>query len=929
MSQQQQQQQPTVSQIHPQKTIRGIVRGVNSGDSLTIQEVDTTRGELLTKQEYLLSSISAPRLGKPARNEQPATQDEPFAWESREHLRKRCIGKRVSFVIDYSVANGKPYITAFLVDDVENSINNEMVTSGWATLYKSKKPDQTLVQLESDAVSKELGVHNKNPAVLETAVRNTLPADNLELFNKLKGKKLNGIVENISKGLTTFKVTLPQLHNTLNVYISGVQVSRKEGENPAHVVEGEQLLNNNVLHRDVVLTLDTFDKSSNLIGSINCAGKDVAHVLLSNGIASLVPWSAATRSAEDQAALKEAEASAKKRRAGVWANYTPSAATASFGSVQGGSSASSASGFQDGSYPEEISGKVTEIDNTAQVTIQVALTNGGRRDFKVSMASIRVPVLLKSAEKDLKDKDAKFERYWAFEAKEFLRKKLVGQTVTAKLDFVRPQITKTDQPNLPEKPFYTIYFGKLNISVALAEAGLAKVNEYKGADNRAMDYESLVLAESKAKNSNKGLFSSKDSCPNLNINDVSTDDSKLKDKATKLLPHLKSATYNAVIDYVFSGQRYKVYIPKECIVINFSLAHVRAPKRGENAENDELSNQALLFSRELLHQRDVQVQIDDVDKGGNFLGVLYLNNKSHAITVVENGFATVNDPYGRSADIKALDDAENRAKSKRLNIWKSYDPEAERRAQEEAERQEADRLAKERAESQKEVTVSSILSATEVYVRDVSDASTELEQLLSKLDIEAGHTEPAGAAPKVGEVVNCKYDDGKWYRAKVLAVSDANKLTVQFYDYGNVSTTTVDKVRPLSHKFASLSPLSRVVHLAYVKANSNAAANEAAIDFMEEEFLSSIMTLQVQYKEDSGKTTVVLQDSQGSVNSELLKNGFVKFDRFARKGATYEAMQADQQHAKSKRLGIWSYGDAGSDDEDDFVRKPRGGGRRK
>ncbi|XP_044376574.1 ribonuclease TUDOR 2-like [Triticum aestivum] len=31
--------------------------------------------------------------------------DEPFAWESREYLRKLCVGKEVTFRVDYTAPN--------------------------------------------------------------------------------------------------------------------------------------------------------------------------------------------------------------------------------------------------------------------------------------------------------------------------------------------------------------------------------------------------------------------------------------------------------------------------------------------------------------------------------------------------------------------------------------------------------------------------------------------------------------------------------------------------------------------------------------------------------------------------------------------------------------------------------------------------------
>ena len=44
-----------------------------------------------------LAGIIAPRLGRHYAKEESAMKDEPWAWQSREMMRKMCVGKAVSF----------------------------------------------------------------------------------------------------------------------------------------------------------------------------------------------------------------------------------------------------------------------------------------------------------------------------------------------------------------------------------------------------------------------------------------------------------------------------------------------------------------------------------------------------------------------------------------------------------------------------------------------------------------------------------------------------------------------------------------------------------------------------------------------------------------------------------------------------------------
>lgn len=59
----------------------------------------------------------------------------------------------------------------------------------------------------------------------------------------------------------------------------------------------------------------------------------------------------------------------------------------------------------------------------------------------------------------------------------------------------------------------------------------------------------------------------------------------------------------AIVDYVLSGHRFKLLIPKETCGIAFSLSGVRCPGRGE-----PYSEEAIAFMRRRILQRDVEVR---------------------------------------------------------------------------------------------------------------------------------------------------------------------------------------------------------------------------------------------------------------------------------------------------------------------------------
>ncbi|XP_074358703.1 ribonuclease TUDOR 2-like [Apium graveolens] len=71
----------------------------------------------------------APKL---ARRGDDQSTDKPFAWQSREFLRKLCIGMEVGFQVDYTLSpRGLEFGTVFLDD---KNVAFWIVAKGWTKL---------------------------------------------------------------------------------------------------------------------------------------------------------------------------------------------------------------------------------------------------------------------------------------------------------------------------------------------------------------------------------------------------------------------------------------------------------------------------------------------------------------------------------------------------------------------------------------------------------------------------------------------------------------------------------------------------------------------------------------------------------------------------------------------------------------------------
>lgn len=76
-------------------------------------------------------------------------------------------------------------------------------------------------------------------------------------------------------------------------------------------------------------------------------------------------------------------------------------------------------------------------------------------------------------------------------------------------------------------------------------------------------------------------------------------------KARDFLPFLQRIRrIPAIVEYVFSGHRFKLLIPKETCSIAFSFSGVRCPGRDE-----PYSDEAIALMRRKILQRDVEVMI--------------------------------------------------------------------------------------------------------------------------------------------------------------------------------------------------------------------------------------------------------------------------------------------------------------------------------
>lgn len=648
--------------------------------------------------------------------------------------------------------------------------------------------------------------------------------------------------------------------------------------------------------------------SNIMIGTALHPNGNIAEFLLSAGLAKVVDWHAGILSSVGgMDRLRAAEKSAKEKNLGLWEKYvSPSAGRGVAGSAAaGGAGAGGAQTTKGTSFDAT----VVRVWTSDTLSI-IAKDDPSGKERKVQLASVRGP----------RGTDPKTQ-YWANEAREFLRKKLIGKTVHVHVDYVKPK-----EGDFEERECVTIKYGGAhsNISEQLIEKGLGTVFRHKRDDeDRASELDALIVAEQKAATEGKGVHSTKEvTMPRV------VDASESGSKAAQFLPSWKRAgKHSAIVEFVPSGSRFKLFLPKENKKITFVLAGIKSPRtaRNPNERPEPYGPEAFRYSNSKYMQRDVEISFESVDKTGGFIGTMWCNGENVAVELLREGLASIHSysaeglPYSRE-----LFDAEESAKKAHRNLWKEYEGEQQQ--------VKTDDSGSALAPEYLDVIVSSVkkTSPFSFSVQILSgDSAPSLEQLMENLSIQhrsAGAT--PGFMPKVGELVSAQFsEDNQWYRAKIKRSSNMRKeAEVRFVDYGDEETVPFSRIRPLDVKFRSLPPQAAEARLSFVQLIPlDKDYGQEALDRFRELAEGRKLVANIDQKEGSLLHLRLIDPSDPNsasdplacLNADLLREGLATLDKSCRYAPAYpqvvKKLQQAVEGAKRDRLGIFEFGDVSED----------------
>ncbi|WVQ78068.1 hypothetical protein IAT38_000149 [Cryptococcus sp. DSM 104549] len=951
-----------------------IVKYVLSGDTVVVRPKEAAEKGKAPKERVLhIAGIQAPRLGSMAR------EDEPHSFSAREFLCGILVGKEVAFTITHTIdassqksnngpAQDREFVSLYIAPAgpglPPQDVAALLLAQGWARMRdgvgegdeavrrlgaEEAKKREGLRTFEAQAKAEGKGIWAEQPENQRT-VSFQMPTDPHSFIAEHKDEEIDAIVEQVRDG-THLRVRLlldEHNHQFINLVLAGAKSPRassaRDGDASNAEPWGEEakyFTEVRMLQRHIKVRLlsapaslgasplqptpapsattkpsgfgtatnglpaPTSGGSSVIIGSAIHPNGNIAEFLCAAGLAKVIDWHVgllAPYGGLDK--IRAAEKVAKDKKLGIWEGLVvPKAAGNGAGPAVAGVATTKGTDFE---------ATVTRIWSSDQVSV-VERGDASGKERRLQFSSVRGP----------RGVDAK-QTYWANEAKEFLRKRLIGKHVHVHIDYIKPK-----DGDFEERECVTIRYGNQNhnISEQLIEKGLATVLRHRRDDeDRSLELDKLILAEQAAQTEGRGIHSTKEvSVPRI------VDASEKAAMATSYLPSWKRAgRHAAVVEFVNAGSRFKLYMPKEHTKVTFVLAGIRAPRTARNAseKSEPFGAESLKFATKYM-QRDVEIAFDSTDKSGGFIGMMYApGGVNVAVELAREGLATVHErtaevlPFGRE-----LLAAEEQAKKEKKNIWSTYTEEDPAAA---AAADQTTAL----APDYKDVYVSAVKEdgpfGFSVQILE-KDSVAALEKLMGDFALhhrQATSAAPAAFSPRTGDLVSAKFsEDNQWYRARVKKASAIKKeAQLYFIDYGNEETLPFSRIRPLDTKFKSLPGQAKEARLSFVKLvpRESEYGPEAFRRFGE---LTEGFKLVANIDQREGNVLHlrlidpadpnVREDPLACLNADLVREGLATIDKSCRYLSAYphivKKLEDATEGAKRDRLGIFEFGDVSED----------------
>ena len=843
--------------------MKGLVKCVQ-GPRVILQGPPTASG-VPAERALNLAYVEAP-LFPPADME-----GEPGALECREFLREKLVGKKVGFSVEYAVQS-----TEYGLINIDDQIVNLQVVAAGLARVKTDRPSPLLPQLleaQEDAQKRRKGVWSGSLPVLRI-VSASKTTQNLQALVSATHPAIVEEVVNAQVLIVLLLDHLLQIRFTLDGISCPAPTTRVGNEGKAFT---EALL----LQRRVDILVKEVDSYKVFTGRVIHPNGDITFQLLKKGFGKLTN-EANTNSFTNEyyRTLKDAQSLAQSQKLRIWEESKAQPLPGS---------------------DKRFEGRVLEVHSGDSFS---ALNTTNSQIKRYFLASVRAPAL-GNVKKQTQDAP------WAFDAREFLRKALIGKKVLVEVEYAKEiPASERGQPMILE--FATVMLGDVNINVLIVSEGLAHAVRPRADERGSSHYIQIAEAERGAADARKNLHSPQPA-PGHRINDLVGPKNSQKTKTFELAL-TSEPRHNGVIEHVFTGSRYKVRIPTQNCAIMLSYLGVRCLTQDANSpEQDKVAKEAIDLARNVIFQRDVEVEVRALDQRGTFFGTIFLKGRNFALNLLEAGLAVARESNPMSPYYHEYLRAQESSQKAQIGVFNprlnalsaGIDP----------------ALA---ARGSMRCTLTEIVDCSAFYIQllDTEDIS-KIARLSSTFD-------PSSAAvlqEPIKSGVKCwaKFrEDNQWYRGVVQRRNGTN-YSINFFDYGNEDEVELTNLRQLAGKALEIPPLAVQCNFAFLRPQkgSDALGHEAGSTLRELAWGKDMFVKILAVKD--GVSQVILShdpnEEQDTINSELVGRGLARLQRNARTllgNRSIPYLLEKEDYARKRRLGVWATSEYSDDDDEDY-----------
>ena len=894
----------------------GLVKGVLSGDLIVVSgKLDKSNPDKAPEEKTLsLSMISAPKI-----NSQSTYEEELCGWDSRNYLRKLILGNPVQYTIDYTSGDNN-YAQIFLNQE---NLNLALVKQGLAKVNSSKTNDKLLKseiyksikQAEEDAQKSKLGMWGKSNDSLKLKIKKQEEVDCNELFEKIKHKEVDAMVE-MFFNCSGFLLLLKEPYNcVVKASLRYVSIPSKDTE---YYKAGKAFAERQFLHKDVKAKFFGYEEGKNFIVDIydyrvnsltkETEQKQLSSLVLGAGYSKLF---VNNNILNDKLSLEAAkEAQEKGQNAGIrcWQGYVVKTEKPKVNTTD--------------EKPKSLKSTFAGFVNSVQSGDSISVRNTETGELiRVFLSHTRAPAFAKA-------NTTEEDKPWAWQAKEKLRKQVIGKNVVCEFDFSK------EMKDTRYMDFYSVFLlendTKININQEVIEKGLALCNSPKGNDKESSKYlDKYIEAEIKAKEQKLGIHSTK--IPgNPNYCDLISANPKKKKEFIPRNSVLKNA--ECVVEYAFSANRFKVRVDKTSCFLPFRLAGLKVLEIDNNMSSqwNELSKKSCDYISDLILQREGFVSVIHSDKIGNYFGNLNIKINNVLTNVgsllLKSGYAIIHNPQNLILPSEYKTEEEKAAKEK-LGIWsiKGLDTllkESDLNAVNFSNTPSVKYIEK---EEKMKIRITDMVDFKNIYCNFIPNKDLSLiEKVLSQYD--DGTKKPITLQPpfKKGVLCMCRYHaDKNYYRAMITSILKDDKFEIVLTDYGTIDIANRSDLYKIDDSISTIP--SQVVECELASLTFSKNSHTKSLNLYPKLInLEKILPGKTvySYKTSEGKTKhgIVIyldkvDDDSKTIHHDLLSKGFAKFDTKKPITDTLKNFIDIEKESKSKGIGMWVENEESDNDE--------------